>query len=83
MRKGHFFVPSMFRQMCIRDSSEALITTAAGLAAAIPAVIAYNLIGAAIRELAARSDDFALEVLNAVEHSQAQALAQVPSEVRR
>ena len=63
--------------------SEALITTAAGLAAAIPAVIAYNLIGAAIRELAARSDDFALEVLNAVEHSQAQALAQVPSEVRR
>jgi biopolymer transport protein TolQ len=47
--------------------SEALITTAAGLAAAIPAVIAYNLIGASIREFAARSDDFALEVLNAVE----------------
>ena len=63
--------------------SEALITTAAGLAAAIPAVIAYNLIGASIRELAARSDDFALEVLNAVEHSQAQAAAPVPSEVRR
>jgi biopolymer transport protein TolQ len=59
--------------------SEALITTAAGLAAAIPAVIAYNLIGASIREFAARSDDFALEVLNAVEHSQ----AQVPMEVRR
>lgn len=59
--------------------SEALITTAAGLAAAIPAVIAYNLIGASIREFAARSDDFALEVLNAVEHSQ----AQVPAEVRR
>ncbi len=53
--------------------SEALITTAAGLAAAIPAVIAYNLIGASIREFASRSDDFALEVLNAVEHSQAQA----------
>ena len=50
--------------------SEALITTAAGLAAAIPAVIAYNLIGASIREFAARSDDFALEILNAVEHSQ-------------
>src|SRR5579863_10420978 len=31
--------------------SEALITTAAGLAAAIPAVIAYNLIGSSIREL--------------------------------
>src|ERR1700732_1645819 len=40
--------------------SEALITTAAGLAAAIPAVIAYNLIGGSIRELAARGDDFAL-----------------------
>src|ERR1700756_4734525 len=63
--------------------SEALITTAAGLAAAIPAVIAYNLIGASIREFAARSDDFALEMLNAVEHSQAQSQAQVASEVRR
>ncbi len=58
--------------------SEALITTAAGLAAAIPAVIAYNLIGSSIREFAARSDDFALEVLNAVEHIQPQA-----AEVRR
>jgi biopolymer transport protein TolQ len=55
--------------------SEALITTAAGLAAAIPAVIAYNLIGASIREFAARSDDFALEFLNAVEHGSAQASA--------
>jgi biopolymer transport protein TolQ len=49
--------------------SEALITTAAGLAAAIPAVIAYNLIGASIREFAARGDDFALEILNSVEHA--------------
>src|ERR1035441_1610968 len=63
--------------------SEALITTAAGLAAAIPAVIAYNLIGASIREFASRSDDFALEVLNAVEHTQAQAPVQAASEVRR
>jgi len=47
--------------------SEALITTAAGLAAAIPAVIAYNLINASIREFAARNDDFALEMLNLVE----------------
>ena len=47
--------------------SEALITTAAGLAAAIPAVIAYNLIGGSIREFAARGDDFALEMLNAVD----------------
>jgi len=62
--------------------SEALITTAAGLAAAIPAVIAYNLIGASIRESAARCDDFSLEVLNAVEHSQA-AQAAAPAEMRR
>src|SRR5499427_2144500 len=63
--------------------SEALITTAAGLAAAILAVIAYNLIGASIRELAARSDDFTLEVLNAVEHSQSQGAAAVAADVRR
>jgi biopolymer transport protein TolQ len=52
--------------------SEALITTAAGLAAAIPAVIAYNLIGSSIREFAARGDDFALEMLNLVERIQPQ-----------
>ena len=52
--------------------SEALITTAAGLAAAIPAVIAYNLIGSSIREFASRGDDFSLEMLNAVERSAAQ-----------
>ncbi len=52
--------------------SEALITTAAGLAAAIPAVIAYNLIGGSVREFAARSDDFSLEMLNAVERAQPQ-----------
>ncbi len=63
--------------------SEALITTAAGLAAAIPAVIAYNLIGSSIREFAARSDDFALEMLNAVEGSQAQIPAAVPADMRR
>jgi biopolymer transport protein TolQ len=57
--------------------SEALITTAAGLAAAIPAVIAYNLIGSSIREFAARSDDFALEFLNAVEQTQVQPVAEL------
>src|SRR5271155_4654805 len=57
--------------------SEALITTAAGLAAAIPAVIAYNLIGNSIRVFAARGDDFALEVLNAIESIQPQAAAEV------
>src|SRR5271157_535194 len=47
--------------------SEALITTAAGLFAAIPAVIAYNHFGSTIREFGARMDDFTLELLNAVE----------------
>src|SRR5256884_2080912 len=61
--------------------SEALITTAAGLAAAIPAVIAYNLIGGSIREFAARGDDLSLEMLNAVERQQA--VYREPSEVRR
>jgi len=59
--------------------SEALVTTAAGLAAAIPAVIAYNLINASIREFASRNDDFALEMLNLVERQQ----APQPAEARR
>lgn len=57
--------------------SEALITTAAGLAAAIPAVIAYNLIGNSIRQFAARGDDFTLEVLNAIESAPVDAVAEV------
>ena len=44
--------------------SEALITTALGLAAAIPAAVAYNWFGTTIREFGARMDDFALEFLN-------------------
>jgi len=68
--------------------SEALITTAAGLVAAIPAVIAYNLIGNSIRNFAARGDDFALEMLNAVDRTQPQVQAQtayraLEPEVRR
>jgi biopolymer transport protein TolQ len=47
--------------------SEALVATAAGLAAAIPAAVAYNAFGHAIKEFAARMDDFALEFLNLVE----------------
>ena len=61
--------------------SEALITTAAGLAAAIPAVIAYNLIGGSIRDFAARSDDFSLEMLNAVERQPT--ASRIAEEVRR
>ena len=63
--------------------SEALITTAAGLAAAIPAVIAYNLIGSSIREFAARGDDFSLEMLNAVERMQVPQAAAETAGVRR
>ena len=50
--------------------SEALITTAAGLFAAIPAVIAYNMFTQNIREFAARMDDFSLELMNEVERAQ-------------
>jgi biopolymer transport protein TolQ len=61
--------------------SEALITTAAGLAVAIPAVIAYNLIGGSIRDFAARCDDFSLEMANAVERQPS--LSRLTEEVRR
>lgn len=47
--------------------SEALIATAAGLFAAIPAVIFYNLFTQNMREFGARMDDFSLEFINVVE----------------
>lgn len=47
--------------------SEALITTAAGLFAAIPAVIAYNQFVQRVKEFGAMMDDFALEFLNMTE----------------
>lgn len=47
--------------------SEALVTTAAGLFAAIPAVIAYNHFLHSLRDFGARMDHFALEFLNAAE----------------
>jgi len=49
--------------------SEALITTAAGLVVAIPALIGYNQLTARIREFAARMDDFGRELLNAIENA--------------
>ena len=49
--------------------SEALVATALGLFAAIPAALFYNLFGNRIRELGARMDDFALEFLNLAERS--------------
>ncbi len=47
--------------------AEALITTAAGLFAAIPAVIAYNIYLQRIKEFATQMDDFSLEFLNMTE----------------
>ena len=49
--------------------ADALIATAVGLAAAIPAAIFYNYFGAIVRELNARMDDFTLEFLNMAERS--------------
>jgi biopolymer transport protein TolQ len=49
--------------------SEALITTAAGLFTAIPAVIAYNQFSHGLKEFAARMDDFSLEILNLIERT--------------
>jgi len=49
--------------------SEALITTAFGLFAAIPAVIAYNQFTHRLREFGARMDDFTMEMLNFIERT--------------
>jgi biopolymer transport protein TolQ len=47
--------------------AEALITTAAGLFVAVPAVVAYNQFTARIRVFASAVDDFARELLNSLE----------------
>src|SRR6516225_6056762 len=50
--------------------SEALITTAAGLFVAVPAVVAYNQLTARIRVFASAIDDFSRELLNSLEEIQ-------------
>ena len=47
--------------------AEALITTAAGLFVAVPAVVAYNQFSARIRTFASAIDDFCRELLNSLE----------------
>lgn len=47
--------------------SEALVTTAAGLFVAVPAVVAYNQFSSRIRVLASATDDFCRELLNSLE----------------
>jgi biopolymer transport protein TolQ len=49
--------------------AEALITTAAGLAAAIPAAVFFNYYNSRIKVLGSMMDDFALEFLNIVERN--------------
>lgn len=49
--------------------SEALVATAAGLFAAIPAVVAYNQFLSRLRRFGAEMDDFSVEFLNLVERS--------------
>jgi biopolymer transport protein TolQ len=49
--------------------SEALIATAAGLAAAIPAVIFYNYYINWVKRLSIQMDDFALEYLSIIERN--------------
>ncbi len=49
--------------------AEALVNTAAGLLAAIPAVVAYNHLLAKVRIMRRRMEDFQLEFLNLVERN--------------
>jgi biopolymer transport protein TolQ len=49
--------------------SEALVNTAAGLAAAIPALIFYNYFMGRVRQLRAGMEDFALEFINLAERN--------------
>jgi biopolymer transport protein TolQ len=49
--------------------ADALIATAVGLFAAIPAAIFYNRFGYSLREMGTRMDDFSLEFMNLIERS--------------
>jgi len=49
--------------------ADALIATAVGLFAAIPAAIFYNHFGHVLKEMGDRMDDFSLEFLNMIERS--------------
>jgi biopolymer transport protein TolQ len=63
--------------------SEALITTAAGLVVAVPALVGYNQLTARLREFAARMDDFGRELLNAIENAALFQPQQQQDETRR
>lgn len=65
--------------------SEALITTAAGLFVAVPALVAYNQLTARIRVFASAVDDFARELLNSLEEMPVRAPAppRMPADLPR
>lgn len=58
--------------------AEALVTTAAGLFVAVPAVVAYNQFNARIRAIASATDDFARELLNSLEEIPPRSMAAQP-----
>lgn len=68
-----------FQQLSLSESTSmravgpgiarALVATAMGLFAAIPAAVFYNLFGSTIREIGARMEDFSLEFLNVTERN--------------
>ncbi|MBD3871915.1 MAG: MotA/TolQ/ExbB proton channel family protein [Acidobacteria bacterium] len=72
-------IMNTFHAICVTGSTsivtvapgiaEALVNTAAGLLAAIPAVVAYNHLLAKVRVLHRRMGDFSLEFLNLVERN--------------
>ena len=62
--------------------AEALVTTAAGLFVAVPAVVAYNQLTARIRMFASAIDDFSRELLNSLEEIPVRG-AQVPANSTR
>jgi biopolymer transport protein TolQ len=59
--------------------AEALVTTAAGLFVAVPAVVAYNQFTARIRVFASAIDDFCRELLNSLEEIPVRAAASTPA----
>lgn len=68
--------------------SEALITTAAGLFVAVPALVAYNQFSARIKVFASAVDDFCRELLNSMEEIPVRTQAppvqdELPREARR
>ena len=58
--------------------ADALITTAAGLFVAVPALVAYNQFTARIRIFASAVDDFCRELLNSLEEMPVRAAAPAP-----